>query len=114
MKELYADLNKIVALDDLATHATLGDHLGKMAEEVGEFAKEANKLNGRKRRGVFETTDGIRKNLGKEAADAIQCILAITASAGVTYEQLEENLAESNQHYQEWVDEKVKKIEQTA
>jgi len=110
MEKLYNDLGKIVTMDDLATKASLGDHLGKLAEEVGEFAKEANKLNGRKKRGSFESTNDIRVNLGKEAADAIQCIMAITISVGVTYEDLKSYLQESNEHYQEWVEDKVKKV----
>jgi NTP pyrophosphatase (non-canonical NTP hydrolase) len=111
MRELYDQLSKIGAMDDLATRATLGDHLGKMTEEVGEFAKEANKLNGRKRKGIFESNEDIVEKLRKEAGDAMQCIMVIAASAGVSYDGIVDALRESNTNYQAWVDEKVKKLE---
>ena len=108
MEELYEEINKLATMDDLATKASLSDHLGKMTEEVGEFAKEINRLTGRKTRSFFDSTDDITRNAAAEGADAIQCIINVLTRIGVTYEEFLVALKKSNKNYEAWVESKVK------
>lgn len=97
MRKAYQQIKDIIQKldhpDTAAINMTL--HLSKLTEEVGELAQSINKLNGRKKL-KGETNDQINDNIEEEAADAIQCIMAIAINAGVEYESLKKRLIEKN------------------
>lgn len=101
MKNLYKEINDIVEIDKpivtgVPLEITL--HLAKLMEEVGELAQAVNKVNGRK--GMKgESLEQVFDNIEEEAADAIQCIMAIAIKSGVDYKSLKKRLASKNQKY---------------
>jgi NTP pyrophosphatase (non-canonical NTP hydrolase) len=100
MRKAYEQLEEIVKKNDSALPPALAMtfHLGKLTEEVGELAQGVNKVNGRKKiKG--ETHEEIIDNIEEEAADAIQCIMAIAINAGVKYDSLKKRLIEKNHKF---------------
>ena len=90
MKEIYLAIGKINAMKP----ASVELRLNKATEELGELAKEVNKLTGMKK--TKETTEQIMDNLAAEGADTIQCIFSVLLEKGVTYELLIAKLLEKN------------------
>ena len=93
MKDLY---NEIIELDKLNVKGTYSTHMAKLVEELGEFANEVNKLSGLKRNKLNQSTEEITQRVAEEAADTMQNILVICGRAGITFEQIEAALKESN------------------
>lgn len=102
MKELYNEVRDLTEKDKKIRNATLAENLGKLLEEAGELAKEANRLTGRKKKGRY-TDEEIKNNLASEAADTIQCVFAICVFAGVEYDQIKKCLAANNKGYEKYV-----------
>lgn len=104
MRKAYAQIVDILAATDdhknRALNMTL--HLSKHTEEAGELAQSINKLNGRKKR-KSETEQEILDNIIEEAADTIQCVMAIAISAGADYETLKAKLVEKNNKFEKAV-----------
>ena len=100
MRKAYEQIAEIIKkTDDTATPAlNMTFHLGKLTEEVGELAQSVNKLNGRKKK-KGESLAQIHDNIEEEAADAIQCIMAIAINAGVNYESLQKRLISKNKAF---------------
>jgi len=100
MRKAYKQIEEIVGSVDDPNTAPLNMtfHLSKLSEETGELAQAINKLNGRKKiKG--ETEKEILDNIEEEAADSIQCIMAIAINAGVDYESLKVRLQEKNKAF---------------
>jgi len=101
MKKIYSEISEIINKDQPAVigvplEITL--HLAKLMEEVGELAQAVNKINGRK--GMKgETYEQVYNNIEEEAADSIQCIMAIAITAGVDYDSLKKRISEKNKKY---------------
>jgi NTP pyrophosphatase (non-canonical NTP hydrolase) len=107
MRKAYKQIANIISKTDLAGNTSLNMtfHLAKLTEEVGELAQGVNKRNGRKKR-KGATLAEINDNIEEEAADAIQCIMAIAINAGVKYESLKKRLIEKNGVFEKAVEDK--------
>jgi NTP pyrophosphatase (non-canonical NTP hydrolase) len=108
MRKAYEQLEEIVKKNDSALPLPLAMtfHLGKLTEEVGELAQAVNKINGRKKI-KSESKEEILDNVEEEAADAIQCIMAIAINAGVKYDSLKKRLVEKNHKFADTKSEKT-------
>lgn len=107
MRKAYEQIAGIISKTDLAENTSLNMtfHLAKLTEEVGELAQAVNKLNGRKKKKGASLQD-INDNIEEEAADSIQCIMAIAINAGVQYESLKKRLTEKNGVFEKTVENK--------
>jgi len=101
MRKAYEQIREILAISEKPENSSLNMtmHLAKLTEEVGELAQGVNKLNGRKRKSKDETNSQVLSNIEEEAADSIQCIMAIALNAGVSYQSLKKRLHEKNQAF---------------
>jgi NTP pyrophosphatase (non-canonical NTP hydrolase) len=108
MRKAFAQIEKILDKSDSGIDPALAMtlHLAKHTEEAGEMAQSINKLNGRKKMKKNETRDDVLKNIVEEAADSIQCLIAIAIQAGADYETLKATLVEKNNKFEENVNEK--------
>lgn len=100
MRKAFEQIKDIVAEFDEPNNVALNMtyHLGKLFEEGGELAQAVNKHNGRKKRKGLSNEE-INDNIEEEAADAIQCIMAIAINAGVEYDSLKKRLVEKNNDF---------------
>lgn len=89
MNTLFKQITDITIADG----ATSGEYLNKLFEESGELAREVNQLNGRRK--VIDK-DSIRANILEEGADSVQCLFALLASVGITFEELVAKISEKN------------------
>lgn len=108
MESEYNNLKRIVADDIVYSKVppTTSDYMGKLVEELGEFAKEVNKLNGRKTIKPGESYDKILNNAISEATDATQCIMGILILLGVKYEDVVIAFQKSNGNFQIYTEKK--------
>ena len=100
MRKAYQQISDIIKVFDNPEKAALNMtfHLSKLVEETGEMAQSINKLNGRKKK-KGESKKDILANIGEEAVDAIQCLMAIAINAGVDYDTLKKTLFEKNDKF---------------
>ena len=108
MKKAYEQIKEIMLEADYGVNTSLNMtlHLSKLIEEVGEMAQSMNKLNGRKKRSDTEPYEEILENIREEAADSIQCLMAIAINAGVDYESLKKTLEEKNKKFKDSIQKK--------
>ena len=107
MRKAFEKIEELIALDKPkvsgnALEMTL--HLSKAFEEIGELAQSVNKLNGRKKWKKEDTELLILDNIEEEAADAIQCIMAVAIKAGVKYDSLKKRIKGKNKAYQKGIE----------
>jgi NTP pyrophosphatase (non-canonical NTP hydrolase) len=81
---IYENISRLNSADP----ASASNRLGKLMEEVGEFATEINKLSGRKIRKPEDTDEAIEKEILLEGADIIQNVISILDGFGFTAEDL--------------------------
>lgn len=105
MEELLDEIYQIAEKDS----GTLAEHLGKLTEETGEFARAVNMINGRKTRKNGETDEEVDANLVEEAADVIQVVLSILKKRNISPIQLFAALAAKNKTYAAFVEKLNKK-----
>ena len=100
MRKAYAQLTEILKKVDDPQNIPMNMllHLGKFNEELGEMAQSINKLTGRKNK-KGESKKEILENIGEEAVDAIQCLMAIAINAGVDYETLKATMIKKNDKF---------------
>lgn len=107
MRKAYEKIEKLVEKDKStvsgkALEMTL--HLSKAFEEIGELAQAVNKINGRKKWKKGDTEKNILDNIEEEAADAIQCIMAVAIKAGVKYDSLKKRIKGKNKAYEKGIE----------
>lgn len=110
MKDNFNKVGDLVDQDKNINGATVALHLCKLTEEVGEFAQVVNKTLGIKNKKEKDTPEAIQDNIAEEAADMMQIISGICYLNGITFDQLMKKFKEKNEAYQEFIDDKFKKL----
>lgn len=103
-KELYYEIGELVEEDKISRGSNIGDHLCKLFEEAGEFAQEANKYSGRKKMKEDEDFIMIDEKLTEEAADAVQCIIAILRRRHISFKEFKKALSKKNKAYAKYLE----------
>ncbi len=102
MKKAFKEIKKLVDRDKptlTKKQLEITLHLAKLSEEFGELAQAVNKINGRKSLKKGDTEEAIFDNIEEEAADTIQCVMAIAIVAGVNYDSLNARIKRKNTDY---------------